>query len=67
MHGRGEVVNDIGLQRLLRRRQTFFVTSLPVFSPFREHGEIPFVSPTCSWAASPLRVVLMAHHHEEMR
>jgi len=35
-----KVATNIGFQVSLQKQETFFVTSLPVFSPFRERGEI---------------------------
>ncbi len=38
-----KVATNIGFQVSLQKQETFFVTSLPVFSPFRERGEILLV------------------------
>jgi hypothetical protein len=35
-----KVAANSGFQVSLQTQETFFVTSLPVFSPFRERGEI---------------------------
>ena len=63
-----KVAISSGFQSMLQRRQEIFVvTSLPIFSPFREHGGIFFHLSHVSGHYLHHKVVLDKRHQEGMR
>lgn len=62
-----KVATSSGFQSMLRRQEIFVVTSLPVFSPFREHGGIFSHLPRVSGRHLHHKVVLDQRHQQGMR
>ena len=62
-----KVATSSGFQSMLRRQEISVVTSLPVFSPFREHGGICFHLPRVSGRHLRHKVVLDKRHRKGMR
>jgi len=62
-----KVAISSGVQSMLRRQEIFVVTSLPVFSPFREHGGIFFHLSHVFGRHLRHKVVLDKGHQEGMR
>jgi len=62
-----KVATSSGFHSMLRRQEIFVVTSLPVFSPFRERGGICFHLPHVSGCPLHHKVVLDRRHQKGMR
>lgn len=63
----GKVATSSGFQSMLQGQEIFVVTSLPVFSPFREHGGICFHLRRVSGRHLRHKVVLDKRHQQGMR
>ena len=67
MSARDKAATSPGLQGMLQRQEIFVVTSLPVFSPFREHGGICLHLCRVSERHLRHKVVLDKRHQQGMR